>query len=269
MPEPVDLYSSAYGHYDADVYRQVRIATYGADLGQTSWVTSEESQQIPRVLQLTSSSHVLEIGCGSGRYALQIAETTGCTLVGVDLNDSGIRNANALARQANLDARVHFEQCDVAKALPLADASFDAVFANDVLCHIPGRFALLQEIHRVLKPGGRLIFSDALIIGGEVSHHEIATRSSIGYYLFTPPGYNERLIRDAGFDLLEAGDTTAAAASISKRWRDAREAHRDQLIQLEGTPTFDGVQQFLACVHTLCSERRLLRYLYTAQKPAT
>jgi hypothetical protein len=37
---------------------------------------------------------------------------------------------------------------------------------------------------------------------------------------------------------------------------------------MEGILTFDGVQQFLACVATLCRERRLLRYLYTAQKPA-
>ena len=36
---------------------------------------------------------------------------------------------------------------------------------------------------------------------------------------------------------------------------------------MEGILTFDGLQQFLACVYTLCSERRLLRYLYTAEKP--
>lgn len=267
MPAPVDLYDNAYGNYATDVYRQVRLATYGEDLGQTSWVTNEESHAIPQALQLTPASRVLEIGCGSGGYALQLAATAGCSVVGVDINDAGIRNANTLSLARNLSDRASFKQCDVSKPLPFPDASFDAAFANDVLCHIPGRPALLAEAFRLLKPSARLLFSDALIIGGVVSHKEIATRSSIGYYLFSPPGYNERLIQDAGFHLLEAADTTQNAAAIAQRWRDARDQHREALSSIEGITTFDGLQQFLSCVHTLSSERRLLRYLYLAQKP--
>jgi SAM-dependent methyltransferase len=263
----VDLYDSAYGNYAADVYRQVRLATYGEDLGQTSWVTNEESRAIPKTLQLTPVSRVLEIGCGSGGYALQVAADVGCTIVGVDINEAGVRNANTLARDRHLADRVSFEQCDVSRTLPFPDAAFDAAFANDVLCHIPGRLALLREAFRVLKPSARLLFSDALVIGGAVSSQEIATRSSIGYYIFTPPGHNERLIQDAGFHLLAATDTTQNAAAIAQRWRDAREQHREALVSIEGSTNFEGLQQFLACVATLSRERRLLRYLYTAQKP--
>lgn len=267
MPEPVNLYGSVYSNYAADVYRQVRLATYGHDLGQTSWVTKEESQEIPRILHIAAGCRVFEIGSGSGSYALHLAESTECSLVGVDVNDAGIANANNLARAGNLSGRVRFEYCDVSKKLPFPSAIFDAAFANDVLCHIPGRSAVLEEVHRVLKPQGRLLFSDALIIGGAISHREIATRSSIGYYLFTPPGHNEQLIRDAGFELIEAKDTTSNAAAIASRWRDSRKEFRDVLIALEGDATFDGVQEFLSCVVTLCTERRLLRYLYTAKKP--
>jgi SAM-dependent methyltransferase len=181
-------------------------------------------------------------------------------------NEAGVGNGNSLARARNLSDRVRFEYCDASRALPFSDAPFDAALANDVLCHVPGRDAVLKELHRVLKPQGRLVFSDALVIGGTISHQEIATRSSIGFYLFTPPGHNERLIRDVGFQLIEARDTTQNAAAIAGRWRDARTERRDPLIALEGESTFDGVQQFLLCVYTLCSERRLLRYLYVAQK---
>jgi len=267
MPPKVDLYDSAYSHYEADVYRQVRIATYGEDLGQTSWVTSEESAEIPRLLKITSDSRVLEVGCGSGRYALQLAEITGCSVLGVDINESGIRNGAALARERNLTDRVTYRLCDVSQGLPFPDASFDAAFANDVLCHIPGRPAVFQKIFRILKPASRFLFGDALVIGGVVSHQEIATRSSIGYYLFSPPGHNEELLQRAGFRLLEARDTTGSAASIAGPWRNAREEHRVALIAAEGEANFTGLQQFLGCVHTLTSEARLRRYLYVGEKP--
>ena len=268
MPGSVDLYNNAYAHYGDDVYRAIRVETYGEDLGQTGWATTEESNEIPRALGLTRDSYVLEIGCGSGRYALQVARATGCRVLGIDVNAPGIANANSLAAAQNLAGRARFEIVDASQPLPFADASFDAAFSNDVLCHISGRLALLREIFRVLKPGARFVFSDALVIGGVISHQELATRSSIGYYLFSPPGENERLLVAAGFQLVRVTDSSANAAMIAQRWHDARELRRESLLALEGATNFEGLQQFLSTVHTLTSEHRLLRLLYVAQKPA-
>ncbi len=266
MSGKVDLYDSAYSNYGAEVYRQVRIETYGQDFGQTSWVTTEESNEIPRMLQLDESSAVLEVGCGSGGYALHLAKNVGCSVVGVDVNPPGVHNANQLAGASGLAERARFEQCDASKRLPFDDATFDAVFANDVLCHIPGRPDGLREMFRVLKPGGRMLFSDALVIGGMISHKEIDTRSSIGYYVYSPPGENERLTEQAGFRKIRVTDTTESAASIAKKWHEAREKRRNELVALEGTSNFEGLQAFLSCVHRLTAERRLLRYLYVAER---
>jgi SAM-dependent methyltransferase len=266
MSANVDLYDNAYANYGSEVYRDVRIETYGQDLGQTSWLTTEESAQIPQMLHLEASSSVLEVGCGSGGYALNLAKNVGCSIVGVDVNAPGIHNANQLAAASDLAARTHFQQCDASKGLAFSDNAFDAVFANDVLCHIPGRLNVLCEMFRVLKPGGRMLFSDALVIGGMVSHEEIATRSSIGYYVYSPPGENERLSRQAGFREVQATDTTESAAIIAKKWNQAREKRKNELIALEGASNFEGLQAFLSCVHRLTAERRLLRYLYLADK---
>src|SRR5579863_6931379 len=164
MASPVNLYDHAYDNYAQNVYREVRIATYGEDLGQTSWVSAEESQQIPAWLNLAAGSSVLEIGSGSGRYALRIAESVGCGITGLDVNGSGISNSNQLARSQGLAARARFEQCDVAQGLSFPDNSFDAAFSNDVLCHVPDRPKIFSDLHRVLRPGARLLFSDALVI---------------------------------------------------------------------------------------------------------
>src|SRR5580658_763904 len=108
MPDKVDLYDNAYAHYDADVYRQVRVETYGEDLGQTGWTITEESNEIPKTLQLTLDSYALEIGCGSGRYALQVAASVGCRILGVDVNEPGIHNANQLATAQKLSEQAKF-----------------------------------------------------------------------------------------------------------------------------------------------------------------
>ena len=107
---------------------------------------------------------------GSGGYALHLAEKVGCRLVGLDINAAGVRNANQLELATGFASRAHFEQCDVSKNLPFDDKTFDAVFSNDVLCHVPGRLEVMGEIFRVLKPGGRMLFSDALVVGGMLSH---------------------------------------------------------------------------------------------------
>ena len=266
MSEKVDLYDRAYGNYESDTYRQVRIETYGEDLGQTSWVTTEESREIPQLLDLRLNSSVLEVGCGSGGYGLDLAERVGCRLVGLDINASGVRNANRLALARGLASRARFEQCDVSQNLPFDDKTFDAVFSNDVLCHLPGRLEVLGEISRVLKAGGRMLFSDALVVGGMLSHEEIATRSSIGYYVYSPPGENERLMERAGFCQIRVTDTTESAARIAKQWHHAREKRKEELVAAEGNINFEGLQRFLSCVHILTGEKRLLRYLYFASK---
>jgi hypothetical protein len=113
-----------------------------------------------------------------------------------------------------------------------------------------------------------MLFTDAMIVSGLVSKEELAIRSSIGFYLFVPPGENERLIGRAGFTLLTAEDVTASAELIAGRWHAAREQHREALVAREGEANFAGLQRFLTCVHRLSAERRLSRYCYLAEKTA-
>ncbi len=128
---------------------------------------------------------------------------------------------------------------------------------------------MLRDWYRVLRPGGRALFTDAMVLTGIVSHEELATRSSIGFYLFLPPGENERLLKAAGFSVLGVEDVTGNAAEVARRWHDARQGQEKALVAREGRANFDGLQRFLRCVHTLSVERRLSRFAYLAEKPGT
>jgi len=266
MNSNVDLYDSSYSNYALETYSEIRRETYGEDYGQTSWVSTAESHEIPELLQLSSGSSVLEIGCGSGGYAVGLAKRIGCRIVGFEINASGVKTATALAEDEGVSDIVTFEQHDASGELPYEDDSFDAIYSTDVLCHVPHRKQVLVNTQGLLRTGGRFIFTDALVIGGVVSNEEIATRSSVGMYFFSPPGVNEQLIEDSGFKLIEARDTTENSALLSRRWHDAREKRKDALVASEGEENFRGVQRFLECVHTLTSERRLLRFLYVCEK---
>jgi SAM-dependent methyltransferase len=265
---PVILYDHAYGDFTSDAEAAVRRETYGEDLGQTSWMTAPEWLGFADKLGIGASSNVLEVGSGSGGPGVYLALQRGCRLTGVDLNEHGVRNATALAEARGVADRVRFQTVDASRPLPFPDASFDVVMSNDAMCHIQGRGDVLRDWHRVLRPGGRAFFTDALVITGIVSHEEIATRSSIGFYLFAPPGENERLLTAAGFTLLGVEDVTQNAADLARRRHDARARYREALVTREGDANFDGLQHFLMGVHTLSAERRLSRFAYLAEKPA-
>jgi len=267
MPDRIESYDIFYDNYASELYRKIRLDTYRDDLGQTSWTTAFESQEIPRLLKLTPYSQVLEIGCGSGGYAVYVAERSGCHITGIDISALAIRNANRLARAKDLTAFLRFERADATKKLCFNNETFDAVFSNDTLCHLPNRPAVLAEIFRVLKPGSFMFFSDALILGGLISKDEFAERTKLGPYVLTPPGENERLIAAAAFNKPKVKDTTQGATRIAAQWREARKKRKRLLLLVEGDDIFAEHQRFLSCVHKLTSEKRLLRRVYLAQKP--
>jgi hypothetical protein len=135
--------------------------------------------------------------------------------------------------------------------------------------HFPHRLNVLQEWQRVLRPCQRAVFTDPVVITGPVTNDELALRSSIGLFLFVPPGVNEQLIENAGLHLIQQEDVTENAALVSGRWHQARQRHKDALLQIEGEERFEGLQQFFAAVHRLTTEKRLSRIVYLVEKKAS
>ncbi|HSK71719.1 MAG TPA: methyltransferase domain-containing protein, partial [Pyrinomonadaceae bacterium] len=206
------------------------------------------------------------VACGSGGPALFMTRMTGCRILGIDNNENAVAAANKMAREQNLDSQVRFQLANASQPLPFEDETFDSIVCIDAINHLPDRSRVFAEWHRVLKPEGRILFTDPIVITGLLSNEEIAIRSSIGYFLFAPVGENEKLLEKAGFALLCCEDVTENEAKVSKRWLDARARRRDDLIKIETEKTFEGLQKFLEVVHRLSSERRLSRFVFAAQR---
>jgi ubiquinone/menaquinone biosynthesis C-methylase UbiE len=210
---------------------------------------------------------VLEIGAGSGGPALHLVRSTGCELVGIDFNEQGVANANRLAREAGLDTRARFVRADATQPLELESESFTALLSVDAINHLTGRDRIFAEWLRLLRRGGRVLFTDPTTVTGLLGIDEIVTRASIGYFVFLPLGEDERLLNDAGFRVLAIDDATENMAQMAGRWRAARGSREEALRKIEGDDTFEGQQRFLEVASTLARERRLSRFIYLAEKP--
>lgn len=150
--------------------------------------------------------------------------------------------------------------------LPFADRAFDAVLCVDAINHLPDRLATLREWARLLQPGGRLLFTDPCVITGPIAKAELDVRADLGFYLFVPPGHDERLLPMAGLELLHREDRTAACADIAGRWHAFRAEHAAELEREEGAAWYARRQRFLATAAELARSGRLSRILYVATK---
>lgn len=107
---------------------------------------------------------VLDHACGAGMDLLLAARRLGpCgRAIGVDMTPAMVASAREAARQAGLSHRVEVHQ-GVYEDLPIPDASVDLVISNGVLNLAPDKAAVLDEILRVLKPGGHLYLADVVV----------------------------------------------------------------------------------------------------------
>jgi SAM-dependent methyltransferase len=265
MSNRVDLYDSTYGNFQEQALAEIRRETYGVDIGQNSWITAEESDTFYNWLELEPHPRVLEVASGSGGPALYWARNHGCRITGIDINEEGVQTARQSALDAGI-ATADFQLADVDRRLPFDAETFDAVVCIDSMNHFRDRLSVLREWHRVLKTGGRILFTDPVVLTGPVSNEELAARSNIGFFLFVPLEVTGRMVKEAGFHILRMEDVSANIESTSGRWHAARARHRDDLLQIEGEERFEGLQRFTAAVHNLTRERRLSRFVFVAEK---
>jgi 2-polyprenyl-3-methyl-5-hydroxy-6-metoxy-1,4-benzoquinol methylase len=260
-------YDANYENFQTDLYVQIRREAFGEDIGQNSWLTADEQERFLEWLDLAPGKHLLDVGCGAGGPAARIAMLTGCSVVGVDVHAPAVATAKLMAAKCGLANLAEFHTTDANQPLPFSDLSFDTVTCIDAVNHFPDRPKIISEWARLLKPGGRLLFTDPITITGALTNSEIAVRSSAGFYLFVPRGYDERTIAQSGLHLLVCEDVTANMAKVADARLAARASRSVALREIEGDQAYHNQQQFLDVAARTSREGRLSRFLYVSEKP--
>ena len=141
------------------------------------------------VEHLRSDDLVLDVGCANGAHTLA-ASRRARRVIGCDYDLAQLRIAAAEARARRLE-NVRLFAWDLTRTLPFPDATFDAALFLDVIEHLEPRVTVLREIHRVLKPDGRLLVSGP--------NRETSWRRRLraaGLFAFSDPDHKVEYTRD-------------------------------------------------------------------------
>jgi ubiquinone/menaquinone biosynthesis C-methylase UbiE len=112
------------------------------------------TQKLEDTLQINSKTKILDIACGKGSTAFYFAEKYGCSVVGIDISEKLIQEANDTCRKKKLNNQVKFLVGN-AMNLPFDDNQFDVAISQGILVFVDDKIKTINEASRVIKDGGK------------------------------------------------------------------------------------------------------------------
>lgn len=125
--------------------------------------TKSAHEELLEELDLKPGMRILDVGSGSGKTILSIAEQVGPNgkAVGVDFSEVAVKSARKKAAELGLDKITEFKLGEAEK-IPYDDETFDTVISECVVCLVPDKENAIKEKARVLKPGGKIVMHDVI-----------------------------------------------------------------------------------------------------------
>jgi cyclopropane fatty-acyl-phospholipid synthase-like methyltransferase len=179
-----------------------------------------------------SGRRLLDVGCGTGRATLSLAQKTKSHLTGINISARQVEAAKSRAIKMGLGEQATFEVAD-ALAIPFADGSFDGAWAVESLLHMPDLARAASELRRVVKAGSRIVVSDVVLVNRPSVDDDQYYRGVFPVAPAIPQGDYVRILEAADFEVDDVLDVTPhvertlslTLENIDKRAGDIREVY--------------------------------------------
>jgi len=158
----------------------------------------DATQELAERVGLAPGTAVLDVGCGTGGPARLLAARYGVCVVGLDLTEEFVRAGSELTRRVGLADRVVLCRGD-ALSLPFSGARFDVVWTQHAAMNIADKARLYGQMHRVLRPGGRLALHDIVAGPRRGFHFPVPWAGDASISFLVRPDDLRAMLGDAGF----------------------------------------------------------------------
>lgn len=245
MKTAEDYYDSA----DADAFyaaiwggEDIHVGLYESEGEDIAEASARTVRHMASKVDLKPGKRVLDIGAGYGGAARYLARETGAQVTCLNLSEKQNARNRALNAEQGLEDRVEVMYGSF-EDIPFPENSFDVAWSQEAILHSGDRARVLEEVSRVLEPGGEFIFSDPMQVDdvGDASAFEpiyerlhLPDLGSIGFYRST--------LEDLGFDTVEIEDLTHQLRNHYARVREELKARRHAL---EGQISRDYAERML------------------------
>lgn len=197
-PDADAFYASVWGGED------IHIGLYehpGERIAQASRRTVE---RMASKLELTPQSVVLDLGSGFGGSARHLARTYDCRVLALNLSEVENRRHRELNEDRGLTDRIEVVDGSF-ESIPYPDSQVDVIWSQDAFLHSGDRVRVLEEIARVLRPGGHLIFTDPMSVDGCRTGVLQPILDRIHLDDMGSPGFYTRELNRLGFSAVDGG----------------------------------------------------------------
>lgn len=216
-------------------------------------------------LGLTAEEHLLDIGCGAGSPAIQMAKSSGGKVTGINVSRGQLAKATERAQAAGVADRVTFAYGD-AQALDYPDETFDAATAIEVFAHLTDRQKAFNEAARVLKPGGHFLVSEFTLRGTPTPDLLAAFQYTWESSLPGTPAQTMELAANAGFELVKAESMTQNTALSGEVMGLLYADRKQEIIDTYGPEAVEQMDGVMPGVREFFREH-LGSYLFLLRKP--
>ncbi|KAF1957087.1 S-adenosyl-L-methionine-dependent methyltransferase [Byssothecium circinans] len=210
-----DYYDAATDLYLESWGQSFHMCRYPRGPENKEKATARHEHYLAHMMSLRPGMRVLDVGCGVGGPAKELAVFAGCYIEGLNNNGYQVQKATELAKAEGMENMVHFVKGDFMD-IPFAEGEFDAAYAIEATVHAPSLEDVYSQIYRVLKPGAVFgVFEWVLtdnFIPSDPSHEAIrsAIERGAGIPSLQTKAAARAAMQNAGFELLMTDDLSVS-----------------------------------------------------------